>query len=168
MSGERKKHAIRRGVRAVALIEAAKGALVLLVGFGLLALIHRDVQSLAENLVRHAHLNPARHTPRVFIDTAARLDDHRLWLLSAAAFGYSGLRFAEGIGLWLGKPWATWFAVLSGAVYLPVEADKLLREPSWITGTILATNAAIVVYLFVTRERHGAGPSGPTPSQSEG
>ncbi len=150
---------VPRGVRIVAAIEAAKGGLVLLVGFGLLALIHQDVQSLAEQLVRHAHLNPARQVPRVFIAAAARLDDRRLLMLSVAAFGYAALRFAEGIGLWLGKRWATWFALVSGAVYLPVEMYELLREPSRITGMVLAVNAVIVGYLFAARRRlpHAVG-----------
>src|SRR5436305_641496 len=44
------------GVRTVALFEAAKGALVLAAGLGLLGLIHRDVQAFAERLVRASHL----------------------------------------------------------------------------------------------------------------
>ena len=49
------------GVRGIAIIEAIKGLLVLLVGFGLLSLAHRDVEQFAAELVRHAHLNPASH-----------------------------------------------------------------------------------------------------------
>ena len=40
-------------LRTVALIEAAKGALVFVVGFGLLSLIHHDVQRFAERLIAH-------------------------------------------------------------------------------------------------------------------
>ncbi|RYG83545.1 DUF2127 domain-containing protein, partial [bacterium] len=36
---------IRRAVRTVAVFEAAKGLLVLLAGFGLLRLLHHDVQA---------------------------------------------------------------------------------------------------------------------------
>ena len=36
------------GVRVVAMFEAAKGGLVLLAGCGLLALVHHDVQAMAE------------------------------------------------------------------------------------------------------------------------
>ncbi|MGH8672328.1 MAG: DUF2127 domain-containing protein [Burkholderiales bacterium] len=43
----------------VALLDAAKGALVLLAGVGLLSLLHHDVQRFAERLIFHAHLNPA-------------------------------------------------------------------------------------------------------------
>src|SRR5579859_6996262 len=43
------------GLRMVAAYEAAKGALVLLAGFGLLTLIHNDAQYFAEQLVAHMH-----------------------------------------------------------------------------------------------------------------
>lgn len=56
-----------RTVQIVALFEGAKGALVLLTGLGLLALIHRNVHQVAEQLVRHLHFNPARQYPRIFL-----------------------------------------------------------------------------------------------------
>jgi len=73
------------GLKAVAMFEALKGLLVLLAGFGLLALVHHDVQAFVERIVVHLHLNPARHYPRVFIEAAGRLTDARLWLLAAGA-----------------------------------------------------------------------------------
>src|ERR1043165_8860815 len=76
---------IAAGVRAIAFFEAVKGALVLVAGFGLLALVHRDLEDLAERLVRHSHLNPASHYPRIFIEAAARTDDARLRTLRAMA-----------------------------------------------------------------------------------
>jgi len=66
------------GVRGIAIIEAIKGLLVLLVGFGLLSLAHRDVEQFAAELVRHAHLNPASHYPHIFIEAATMATDSRL------------------------------------------------------------------------------------------
>ena len=45
-----------RGIRFVAVFEAAKGLIVIAAGFGLLGLLHRDVQAIAEELLRHFHL----------------------------------------------------------------------------------------------------------------
>lgn len=59
---------LSNGVRLVATFEAAKGALVLLAGFGFLSLVHSDAQRIAEELVGHLHLNPANRYPRIFID----------------------------------------------------------------------------------------------------
>jgi uncharacterized membrane protein (DUF2068 family) len=139
------------GIRAVAVFEAAKGTLVIAAGLGLLSLLHRDAQHAAETIVRHLHLNPARHYPRVFIEAAARMDDSRLWLLAGGAFAYSAVRFVEAYGLWRLRPWAEWFAILSGGLYLPVEIYGLLRHPTPVRAAILIGNAAVVGYLIHVR-----------------
>ena len=48
------------GLRAVATFEAVKGVIVLLLGFGLLTLLHKDAESVAEDLLIHLHVNPDR------------------------------------------------------------------------------------------------------------
>ncbi|HUL77102.1 MAG TPA: DUF2127 domain-containing protein, partial [Vicinamibacteria bacterium] len=68
----------RTGLRAVAVFEGVKGALVLAAGCGALALVHRDLQALAEEVVSHFHLNPASRYPRIFLEAADRLGDGRL------------------------------------------------------------------------------------------
>ena len=82
-------------LRTVALVEAAKGSLVLLAGFGLLSLIHHDIQRFAERLVVHSHLNPASGYPRIFLDLAKQLTDGRLLLLALGAVTYALVRFIE-------------------------------------------------------------------------
>jgi len=78
----RKKLASLFGLRTVAIFEGAKGALVLSTGFGLLALIHKDVHLAAERLVRHISLNPASHYPKIFLDATAHVTDMQLWFLA--------------------------------------------------------------------------------------
>lgn len=138
-------------VRAVALFEAAKGVLVILAGFGLLALVHRDAQRVAEALVRHMHLNPARHYPRIFIHAASRLDDHRLHLLAAGAFAYAAVRLVEAYGLWGLRGWAEWMAILSTGLYMPVEAYELIRHVTVTRAVILFGNAVILALLLYVR-----------------
>src|SRR5262249_28390753 len=74
------KHPHSGGLRSVALFEGTKGALVLAAGCGLLGLVHRDVQGLAEEIVRHSHLNPASRYPRILLEAASKLTDANLWL----------------------------------------------------------------------------------------
>ena len=142
---------IAAGVRAIAFFEALKGALVVVAGFGLLALVHRDLEDLAERLVRHSHLNPASHYPRVFIEAAANTSDSRLRTLAALAFVYSTVRFVEAYGLWKMRAWAEWFAIISGCVYLPVELYELIEKPTLIRAGILILNALVVAYLLYVR-----------------
>ena len=136
------------GLRAVAIYEAAKGALVLLAGFGLLSLMHYDAQHIAEQLVAHLHLNPAKGYPRIFIDAAANATDARLWLFAGFALVYVGVRWIEAYGLWLGKRWAEWLAVASGGIYVPAEVYEIVRGVTWIKILLLIVNVCIVTYLI--------------------
>jgi hypothetical protein len=70
---------LAKGIRAVAVFEAAKGALVLLAGFGLLSLVQRDVQQFAHALTGHLHLGTSHRYSQLFLDALTRLDDRRLW-----------------------------------------------------------------------------------------
>ncbi len=146
ISIEGKNHSAK-GLRVVALFEGAKGLLVLLVGFGLLELIHKDLHLAAEQIVRHLHLNPARHYPMIFIDAANHLTDEQLWAMAFSALFYSVARFAEAVGLWLQRQWAAWFGLLTGGMYIPVELFELMRGMTWPKVTVLIVNAGIVGYL---------------------
>ena len=141
------KKPLLTGVRTVAIFEAGKGALVLLAGLGLLALINRDVQAIAERMVRFSHLNPASRYPRIFIDAASRVTDARLWLFAGAAALYSLIRGVEAYGLWKERRWAEWFALISGGLYLPVEIYEVYHHVTWIKLAVFASNVAIVAYM---------------------
>jgi uncharacterized membrane protein (DUF2068 family) len=144
---------ISRGIRMVAMLEGAKGVVVLLAGFGLFSLIDRDVQRFAELLVTHAHLNPASRTPRVFIEFVSRLDDARLWQLAAGAMAYSAVRLIEAYGLWYGRRWGEAFAAASGAVYVPFELRELVHRPGALSLALLAINVGIVGYMLYSLRR---------------
>jgi uncharacterized membrane protein (DUF2068 family) len=159
------------GVRAVALFEGAKGVLVLIVGFGLLALVHRDAQRVAEAFVAHLHLNPARHYPRIFLRVASRLDSTRLVLLACGAFAYAALRLAEAYGLWRMRPWAEWLAIVSSGLYLPLELFELLRHANTLRAFVFFTNTLVVcglLYVRLWRPRAGGRGGGPLGSTISG
>ena len=142
---------IARGLRVVAVFEALKGVLVLGAGFGLLSLVHHDLQAMAERLVRHSHLDPARHYPRIFIEAASHTHDSRLRSLAALAFLYAAVRLVEAYGLWHMRVWAEWFAIVAGSLFLPVEIYELFRRATWMRGLVLLTNLFIVAYLVYVR-----------------
>ena len=135
-------------IRAIALFEGAKGAVVLLAGFGLLSLIHRDVEHVANEVVRHMHLNPARHYPQIFLHAAARVTDRSLWWLSAGALAYCAVRFVEAYGLWRQRTWAEVFAAASGAIYMPFEIARLVRGEKLVPAIAFALNVAIVAFML--------------------
>jgi len=136
-----------KGLRTIALLEAAKGGIVLIIGFGLLSFLGRDADAFAEHLVNRLHLNPAHHYPHVFIQAMAEVTDSKLWLLAGLAALYSFVRFAEAYGLWNHRRWAEWLAALSGAIYVPAEIYEIAHHASWLKIGALVIHLAIVAYM---------------------
>ena len=139
-----------KSLHLVALFEAAKGALVILAGLGLLALLNHRVQAVAEEIVGRLHFNPARHVPQIFLQ-AARVADAHHWALASTALLYSLVRFVESFGLWRGRAWAEWFGILSGGIYLPLELYELTRSVTLVRLTVFLVNLAIVGWLAWVR-----------------
>lgn len=135
------------GLRTIALFEAAKGLLVLAAGVAALELIHADVQAAAEELVRHFHLNPASRSPRIFLRFAEAATPSHLLGLASGALAYALLRFVEAYGLWCGRRWAEWLAIVAGGLYLPIELWELAKGITWPRVTLFGLNLAIVAYL---------------------
>jgi uncharacterized membrane protein (DUF2068 family) len=147
--------AAARGIRVVAVLEAGKGILVLLVGFGLLAFLHDDVETVAANLLLSLHLNPAKRIPRIFLEVASHFSDVQMWLLAALAFLYAAMRLAVAWGLWFGRRWAEWLAVSIGGIYIPFEVYALIERTSSMTVVTQVLNILVVAYLggMLWRER---------------
>jgi uncharacterized membrane protein (DUF2068 family) len=148
-------------MKLIAAFEALKAIIVLIAGVEALRFIHRDVRSVAEQLLSHLHLDPVARLPRLIIRLADQVSDSTLLMIAAGAVAYAALRFAEAYGLWRNLAWAKWLGVVSGGIYVPYELYQLGHgfTPLRI-GTFLA-NVAIVVYLSWslarTRREKGAG-----------
>ena len=145
-----------RALKLVAVFEASKGFLVLFAGLALFSFIHQNVQFAAEQLVRHLHLNPAKHIPRIFIEAASNLTDRRITFLALFALLYAFMRFIESFGLWFAKRWAEWFALVSGCVYFPIELYELIKGVTWLKIVFVLINLVIVIYMAVMLKQNGA------------
>jgi len=139
------------GLRGIAIFEAAKGMLALIVGIVLLSIRHRDLERMAMRFLRFLHVSPDHHFYRAVLRAAGRVTSHGIWFAVLAVVAYAAIRFAEAIGLWLAKVWAEWFAIISGSLYLPWEIYELIRRQTWIRWGILSVNVAIVIYLIWLR-----------------
>jgi len=135
-------------LRGLALFEAAKGILVLLVGAGLLSLVHHNLQEEGMDIVRFFHLNPARHYPEIFLKTLSNISSVQLWFLSLSAILYAVIRIAEAYGLWHDRNWALWFAIASDAIFLPVELGELVTRVTVWRLAILIFNVVLLLYLY--------------------
>jgi uncharacterized membrane protein (DUF2068 family) len=147
------------GLRGIALFEAAKGLGALVVAIWLLTMLHRDMESVATHLLHFLHkvlhLSPDGHIARSIMRGASRVTHGNLLMFAGLAFLYVIIRFVEAVGLWLQKEWAEWFALVSGAMYMPYEIYELARHPTLIKWGIVAINALIVWYLvWLLRDSH--------------
>ncbi len=146
------QHASRVGLRAVATFEAFKGVLVLVLLVALLAVHHR-IEDYAEDLLYHLHIDFDHNYAQRFLWGASRLSDSPLWTVAAAAAVYASVRFVEAWGLWNRRVWAEWFALLSGAIYLPFELMKVAQRANLEHVGIFATNIVVVLYMLYVRVR---------------
>jgi uncharacterized membrane protein (DUF2068 family) len=144
---------VQRGVlRSVAILELAKGLLVVLVGLGLLSLSRRghDFESIAKSLLGVLHFNRHRHLSEVFLN-AARFGDTNLIRVAVGAGVYSAMRFVESYGLWRQRVWAEWLALIFGAAYLPLEIYELSRKATVVKWAVFLLNLVIVFYMAYLR-----------------
>jgi uncharacterized membrane protein (DUF2068 family) len=140
-------HKAPMGLRWVAIYEFTKGLLFLAIALGALSLVHKDVGDSAQDILRFFHLDPAWHYSKLFIEESSKFTDTRLRLAALIAGIFAIIRIVDGYGLWHERPWAEWFAVISAAVYVPLEVYHLYRKPSVTSVVILVVNIAIIVYL---------------------
>ena len=151
-------HTGTAGLRAIAVFEAAKGLAVLLLGLGMLGLLHTNVEATADTLLIHLHINPDRRVSHALLHAASRMTDARLWGIAAGAVAYTCVRFTEAWGLWRRRTWAQWFALLSGAMCLPWEFVELVDHSNWLHVSLFLGNLAILLYmLFIRTQAWRAG-----------
>lgn len=160
-------HDHRSGLRTVAILEATKGAIVLLAALGFLEVIRHniDLEDAAQSLLYFFHVNPNLRLSHVLMHAAGRMMDADVITVLAIACVYSSLRFIESYGLWRQRVWAEWLAIISGAIYLPLELYKLVRRPTPVHWIILLINIGVVIYIAwvrwddVRERRHPHAPS---------
>lgn len=135
------------GLRALAAFEAGKGVLALAAVCGLLSLRHTDLHSATDALLLHHGIDPERPYTRLVIESVARATHQHVGQLVAFGLAYALIRLAEGYGLWQGKHWAEWFAVISAGLYLPFEILHFAHRPSLFNAGIIVLNLALIVYV---------------------
>jgi uncharacterized membrane protein (DUF2068 family) len=156
------------GLRTIALFEAAKGILALAAACGLLSLRHTDLHAVTDAFLLRHGIDPERHYTRMVIESAARATNHHAGQIAVFCFAYALIRLAEGYGLWWGKHWAEWFAVISAGVYLPFEFYHFTLHPRPFTGGVIIFNLALIYYLgtLLARQRAQWKSQATAPSDS--
>ncbi len=88
------------------------------------------------------------------------LDSRTLTYLAAGLAGYALIELVEGIGLWLGRRWGEYFAMVATSVFLPYEIYDLTVKVTWLRVVALVINLLLVVYLVWTKRLFGVRGGG--------
>ncbi len=140
------------GLRAIATLEALKGIAVVLLAIALV-FIHKRVEDYMEALLFHLHIDAERRIGHALMNAAYKVSEARLVTILLAAASYATVRLIEAWGLWHRRVWAEWFALLSGALYLPWEILGIIERATWERISVLVVNLVIVLYMLMIRVR---------------
>ena len=146
--GSQEHRARMQALRTVSVMEFAKGVVVLM---AVISLYWLDPSDVADAFLNFLHISPDRHFAHLLFRLADRLSNIKMWHLMLGASVYSGLRFAEALGLWRARAWAEWIALVSGAIYLPYEIFRLMHRVTLLHISIFLVNLAVVAFMFYLR-----------------
>src|SRR5665213_529526 len=135
-------------IRLIAVFKLMKAVLLILVGVGVLKLLHKDIASALEHVVAVLGLDPGNEYVDKIFQKLVDLTPHKIKVIGLASFVYAGLFLIEGVGLWLVKRWGEWVTTIITGSLVPVEVYEIDRDPTVIRILVLVLNVAIVGYLI--------------------
>jgi uncharacterized membrane protein (DUF2068 family) len=90
------------------------------------------------------------------INESFTFDSRWLTLLAIGLALYALIELVESVGLWQGKRWGEYFAMVATSIFLPLEVWDLTRgHITWLKVAALAINLLLVIYLVWTRRLFG-------------
>jgi uncharacterized membrane protein (DUF2068 family) len=90
-----------------------------------------------------------------FIQHSFTLDSRTLLYLALGLAAYALIELVEAVGLWLGKRWGEYFAMVATSVFLPYEIYDLTVKITWLRVGAFAINLLLVMYLVWTKRLFG-------------
>jgi uncharacterized membrane protein (DUF2068 family) len=133
----------------IGVLKLLKGLLCILLGFGALRLLHKDLVDIVTHwVVLDLHFDPESHFVGLLLTKTALIGPHQLRLISAAIFAYAALDLIEGTGLVLEKVWAEYVTLTLSAAFLPWEIYELIRKVTWFKIGLALANVLMLLYLL--------------------
>jgi uncharacterized membrane protein (DUF2068 family) len=137
----------------IGLFKLFKGISLLIAGFGLLRLLHKDVAAVTEHWIEVLRVDPEnrfihRALLRIFNVTPRQLKE-----LSAGTFIYAAVFLTEGTGLLARKHWAEYMTLISTGLFIPLEVYEIHRHFTLLKLAVTAVNVLIVWYLAARIKR---------------
>jgi uncharacterized membrane protein (DUF2068 family) len=138
-----------RWIILIGMFKLAQALLFLLLGFGALRLLHKDLAEVVEHFIHAMRFNPEGHFVTLVLTKVAMIDPRRMREISAAIFAIAALDAIEGAGLVMEKAWAEFVTLILTASFLPWELWELVRHATWIKLGLTVINLAVVFYLLL-------------------
>jgi uncharacterized membrane protein (DUF2068 family) len=137
----------------IGVFKLLKGVSLVVLGFGLLKLLHKDVGAVVLHWIEVLRVDPEnrfihRALLRVFNVTPKQLKE-----LSAGTFVYSAIFLTEGIGLLAQKHWAEYMTLISTGLFIPLELYEIYRHFTILKLVVTVVNVGIVWYLAARIKR---------------
>jgi len=154
------------GMALIAGFKVAKGVLLLLVGLGLLKLMHAEIATLFSQLLEALHLNADSRILHNLVLKVDALQPHSVLVISLVSMTYAALLLTEGVGLWFEFSWAAYLTVISTSLFLPFEFYEVVERITALRIGVLLLNLVIVLYL-VRQLKHHALRSRHVPQLTE-
>ncbi len=86
---------------------------------------------------------------------ALTLTSGSIRLLASLLAAYAAIEVVEGTGLWLGKRWGEYFAMIVTSAFLPYEIYDLTAKVTVTRLVLFGINLALVLYLVIAKHLFG-------------
>jgi uncharacterized membrane protein (DUF2068 family) len=137
-----------RWLVAIGALKLGEALLFVLLGVGLIRVLHKDVGDELTRLFVALRFDPEGRFASFLIDKASLISPHQLKQISVAIFAHAALDVLEGVGLILRKIWAEFVTIAVSAFFLPFEFVALAHHVTWLRIGITTINVAVVIYLI--------------------
>jgi uncharacterized membrane protein (DUF2068 family) len=149
-----RKRSHHTGIVLIAGFKFLNGLLLLIVGLGLLRLMHAEVATLFSKFLEGLHLNTDYHVLHALVLTVDALRPDTMLVMSLVTIAYGALLLVEGIGLWFERAWAGYLTVISTSLFIPFELYEVVKRITAVRVIVLLLNVVIVVYLIRQLKLH--------------
>jgi len=89
------------------------------------------------------------------IQDSFMLTPRTLTFLAIGLAVYALIELVESVGLWLGKRWGEYFAMVATSIFLPYEIYDLTVKVTWLRVGALVVNLLLVIYLVWAKRLFG-------------
>ena len=150
--------AMKRGrgdlwILLIGLFKLVKGISLVILGFGLLRLLHRDVAEVVQHWIEVLRVDPDNRFVHRALLKVFNVTPKQLKELSAGTFIYSAVFLTEGFGLLARKHWAEYMTLISTGLFIPLEVYEIYRHFTMMKVGVTVVNVAIVWYLAIRVKR---------------